>query len=321
MYFLHTKCSEMPQQITHPCDPSHTGSGFSYHCKICAIDLHIRCAEMPMSIAHHAHHPHLNLVFAPPYHDQGFSCNLCGNTGSKHWLYRCHSCNFDAHLECAIGAESAPAQPGRVEQYPTAFTGSSLVQQARVHQFQTTSAPPVQAQVQTYETTPAPPVQYAVRAPPWVFGSGTPGQNYGWYRPPNNMVNTVETGDFGSGMPSQNYGHYRPPNNKVNTWNPGVFGSSTPVQSGGVPNNMVNNPGKPGRNNGLMGQVIGSLVSGFAEAAGQQLFQGLVGGGSGGGGGGGDGGGGGGDGNSYVGVYSGGDVSGMDSSQDYSTYR
>ncbi|XAR54310.1 hypothetical protein NMG60_11029377 [Bertholletia excelsa] len=319
----------MPKQIKHPCDPSHvftlhltpanpegpfsydacgkTGSGFSHHCKICAVNLHILCAKMPMSIAHHAQHHILNLVFAPPYHDQGFSCDLCRNTGSKHWLCRCHSCNFDAHLECAKGAESAPPQPGRVEHHPTTFPGSSLVRPGQVHQSPTTYAPPVQAQVQSYQTAPAPPVQCGVRPPPWVSGWDTPGQIYGCYRPPINVVNTGNTGAFGPGRPGQNYGYNRPPNNMVYAGNPGVFGSITPGQSNGVPNNMVNNPGMAGQNNGFMGQVIEGWISGVAEA-GQQLFQVLVGGGSWGGGG---------DWDSYVEGYSGEDVLGMDDFQDY----
>lgn len=40
--------------------------------------------------------------FSSPYGaGQGFRCDICGNPGFDHWLYRCDPCQFDAHLHCA----------------------------------------------------------------------------------------------------------------------------------------------------------------------------------------------------------------------------
>ncbi|XP_050228987.1 protein VACUOLELESS GAMETOPHYTES-like [Mercurialis annua] len=124
-YFLHKTCSKMPPTKNHPIDPHHTltllpfpvysqgsfkcnacgdhGTGFCYHCKDCKIDLHILCAHMPSSVKSSNSHNHvLNLCFSPPYHKKAFRCDICNRSGSNHWLYRCESCSFDAHLNCAI---------------------------------------------------------------------------------------------------------------------------------------------------------------------------------------------------------------------------
>ncbi|XP_068645369.1 uncharacterized protein [Aristolochia californica] len=122
-FCLHVSCSQMPQLIHHPAHAIHPlsllpqpaysagyfncdacgrlGDGFSYRCGACDLDIHVLCAAMPLSLAHQAHHHHLKLELIPPYHNKGFSCDLCGNLGSNHWLYRCSSCEFDAHLSCA----------------------------------------------------------------------------------------------------------------------------------------------------------------------------------------------------------------------------
>ncbi|XXG87340.1 hypothetical protein AAC387_Pa11g2053 [Persea americana] len=122
-YHLHVTCSQMPQLINHPSDPNHPlflipvpaypegffccdacgrrGEGFSYHCQVCELDVHTICASMPLSITHQAHQHTLQLVFSPPYQGNGFSCDICGKLGSNHWLYRCSTCEFDAHLGCA----------------------------------------------------------------------------------------------------------------------------------------------------------------------------------------------------------------------------
>lgn len=122
-YFLHKKCSQMPQQITHPFDHQnhvlslHTkpvyaeglfncdacglqGDGFCYHCKVCGIDLHILCASSPLNFTHQYHHHQLQLTFSAPYPGKMFSCDMCGMNGCNIWLYRCDMCQFDAHLTC-----------------------------------------------------------------------------------------------------------------------------------------------------------------------------------------------------------------------------
>ncbi|PIN25182.1 hypothetical protein CDL12_02080 [Handroanthus impetiginosus] len=125
-YFLHKKCFEMPKKISHPflkdhsftllpepayneglfnCDAcGETGTGFSYHCKPCSIDLHILCAAMPLSVTHGGHVHKLELTFESPYDTKDFCCDICKSLGSNHWLYRCNLCGFDAHLNCARGA-------------------------------------------------------------------------------------------------------------------------------------------------------------------------------------------------------------------------
>ncbi|XP_049378080.1 uncharacterized protein LOC125842817 [Solanum stenotomum] len=121
-FFLHVECSQMPQQINHPFDKEHsltllpksiypegnfrcdacgeTGDGFSYHCNSCGIDLHILCAVLPQYITHRSHRHQLEIQFSSPYPSKSFRCDICKNIGTKQWLYRCHTCGFDAHLNC-----------------------------------------------------------------------------------------------------------------------------------------------------------------------------------------------------------------------------
>ncbi|XP_043691636.1 uncharacterized protein LOC122642258 [Telopea speciosissima] len=131
-YILHISCSKMAQHITHPSDPKHTlsllpipaypdgifncnacgrsGNGFSYHCQACNIDIHTLCALMPLSINHQFHHHPLTLTFSPPYQCKSFSCDICQQMGSNHWLYRCNLCEFDAHPGCARTKPPTPPQ-------------------------------------------------------------------------------------------------------------------------------------------------------------------------------------------------------------------
>lgn len=120
-YFLHKPCSKMPQILNHPFDPDHTlllflkpvypagiflcdacgetGTGFSYHCTECEIDLHNLCAFMPTSVDHSSHRHTLNLWSSSSYNE--FMCDICKHLGSK-WLFRCSFCQFDAHISCAL---------------------------------------------------------------------------------------------------------------------------------------------------------------------------------------------------------------------------
>ncbi|KAL3622422.1 hypothetical protein CASFOL_033833 [Castilleja foliolosa] len=129
-FFLHQKCFEMPTKITHPFHKDHTftllprpayaeglfscdacgqpGKGVSYHCKPCGVDLHVPCASMPLSVTRACHMHELRLTFGLPKSDTNFYCDVCmGPGGSRHWLYRCGPCGFDAHLNCALGFEAA----------------------------------------------------------------------------------------------------------------------------------------------------------------------------------------------------------------------
>ncbi|KAF9624046.1 hypothetical protein IFM89_007744 [Coptis chinensis] len=121
-YFLHIPCSQVPQRIQHPAHPNHDltlslvplyqtlcnacgeqvkGTGFFYQCCDCRLMLHVLCASVPTSVKHQTHSHPLKLTFNPPYQTVGFSCDICRKLGSNHWLYRCNSCGFDAHLHCA----------------------------------------------------------------------------------------------------------------------------------------------------------------------------------------------------------------------------
>ncbi|XP_047956526.1 diacylglycerol kinase theta-like [Salvia hispanica] len=129
-FFLHQKCFQMPNAITHPFHKEHPltllaepayaggefscdacaqrGSGFSYHCKPCGLDLHILCAAAPLSLATPRHAHKLGLAFAAPYDTKSFVCDVCSFHGGDHWLYRCIACGFDAHLKCAATAAPRP---------------------------------------------------------------------------------------------------------------------------------------------------------------------------------------------------------------------
>ncbi|XP_051147081.1 uncharacterized protein LOC127262444 [Andrographis paniculata] len=132
-FFLHKNCFDMPKKITHPFHKAHPffllpdpayaegifscdacrepGSGFSYHCKPCGIDLHILCAAMPLSVSHACHVHELHLAFENPYGGKAYSCDICKNEGSSNtWLYRCNSCEFDAHLNCTRTLQSPHPQ-------------------------------------------------------------------------------------------------------------------------------------------------------------------------------------------------------------------
>ncbi|KAJ6815238.1 putative basic proline-rich protein-like [Iris pallida] len=148
-YVLHVQCSQMPPLIHHASHRAHPlsllplpaypegsfdcdacaspGTGFSYHCATCGVDLHTLCASLPLSVPPHpALHPHpLALAFAPPYDNKAFSCDVCGGLGSSQWLYRCAPCEFDAHLECG-GRQLLQQQ--QLQPAPVGRSGSVVVQ-------------------------------------------------------------------------------------------------------------------------------------------------------------------------------------------------
>ncbi|KAG6427019.1 hypothetical protein SASPL_111258 [Salvia splendens] len=113
-YTLHKICSEMPEKLNHKADKKHSltllpspaystgtfhcnacgmaGTSFCYHCGECELDLHPACAFTRSSVKGGAHHHPLQLCFEPPYPDKAFVCDVCGRSGSNHWLYRCEEC-------------------------------------------------------------------------------------------------------------------------------------------------------------------------------------------------------------------------------------
>lgn len=110
-FFLHKNCFDLPKKITHPFHKEHvltllpvpaypdglfhcdacaqTGTGFSYHCKPCGVELHALCAAMPMSVTHAAHTHKLELVFDCPYSPKEYSCDICTKLGSGNCTFYC----------------------------------------------------------------------------------------------------------------------------------------------------------------------------------------------------------------------------------------
>ncbi|KAL8062145.1 hypothetical protein ABFX02_02G127500 [Erythranthe guttata] len=115
----------LPKKLTHPIDKRHaltllakpaygkgrfrcdacreSGYGYSYHCRLCGIDLHVSCAMLPLSVTHDSHVHTLYLIFESLYSNNKFPCDVCMRPGSRQWLYRCKPCGFNAHLNCAAG--------------------------------------------------------------------------------------------------------------------------------------------------------------------------------------------------------------------------
>lgn len=120
-FSLHKVCYNMPRKTRHPGHPSHflnllvmpssakgsfkckacgqNVSGFYYNCGQCGICYHILCSALPLSTSVNSHSHPLMLEFSLPY---DFECDLCRKPCYSGWLYRCHLCEFDAHLACAI---------------------------------------------------------------------------------------------------------------------------------------------------------------------------------------------------------------------------
>ncbi|PKI53429.1 hypothetical protein CRG98_026119 [Punica granatum] len=290
-FALHLACAQMPALITHPSHPKHPlsllpatpyhggssfncdacscpGTAFCYHCPDCDFDLHPTCAYKPLSTAHPRHHHQLSLEFFPPYSIRAFSCDVCGGTGKNHWLYRCTSCEFDAHLECAtstaggrpIGQAPAPLlqqqpqpqpQPRPALQhypsYPGSYNNNNVVQ-------------PPQPQPQQYQ------VQHQNSAPGNL-------QNY-QYQPQQITTSPYYNIPPASGptimAPAQQI--YRQPQPQPQ---PAGAGSG----------------GQQGNNNDLTNMMAQSFLDAAAQQAGQTLVQNLMGGGDNNGGTGNDGGG------------------------------
>ncbi|XP_060171005.1 uncharacterized protein LOC132601983 [Lycium barbarum] len=127
-FFLHNVCFNMPKNLQHLVDPIHhltllaTPSsssihystkckgcgkgiaGFSYACTKCSSYFHTLCLALPLSMELTSHCHKLDLEVCPPY---DFECDLCKKPSYKGWLYHCSSCEFDAHISCAIKHKGA----------------------------------------------------------------------------------------------------------------------------------------------------------------------------------------------------------------------
>ncbi|KAM2044492.1 hypothetical protein ACFX1T_008805 [Malus domestica] len=121
-FFLHQVCYNMPRKTRHPALPSHylnlhpappsstkgalncqacgdPVEGFYYDCADCGFYYHSLCSGLPFSIKTLSHPHALKLSFSPPI---DLYCDLCNEPGYDRWLYRCHICEFDSHISCAI---------------------------------------------------------------------------------------------------------------------------------------------------------------------------------------------------------------------------
>ncbi|XP_049389232.1 uncharacterized protein LOC125853557 [Solanum stenotomum] len=119
-FFFHQECFNMPKSLQHLVDPIHHLTllttvpssskcnacrkeilGFSYACTKCSTYYHTLCLlALPLSMELPSHCHKLDLEFCPPY---DFECDLCKKPSyNKGWLYHCSSCEFDAHISCAI---------------------------------------------------------------------------------------------------------------------------------------------------------------------------------------------------------------------------
>ncbi|EYU27107.1 hypothetical protein ABFS82_02G125100 [Erythranthe guttata] len=135
-----------------------TGKGFSYNCKLCRISLHVFCAQLPLSVTHISHTKHsLDLTFESPYRNNKFSCDICRCLGnSRDWLYRCKSCEFDAHVNCARGVPPtipSPLEPNDEKPPATCSISSPSAPLLQQQQPNVMNDPPFEVNVQKDELT------------------------------------------------------------------------------------------------------------------------------------------------------------------------
>ncbi|KAK1295754.1 hypothetical protein QJS10_CPB15g00158 [Acorus calamus] len=127
-YVLHVRCALFPENFQHDFHNHQLSlipnvaddftckacakriQGFAYHCDTCADDysLHPICSSAHEKVQHdkHAKHP-LTLSASVPYRNNRFECKVCKkrDSTSDQWIYRCASCKFDVHLDCASSAK------------------------------------------------------------------------------------------------------------------------------------------------------------------------------------------------------------------------
>lgn len=208
----------------------------------------------------HPNHPHpLGLTFASPYGEKlGFSCDVCSRIGSgDQWLYRCVSCEFDVHLQCATA--KVPTPPAVQHHHSFSAGGAPVAGQGLTHSM---SAPP-QA-LQHHQSFPA---GGAPMAGHGLTHSMSAGRIQTQWQPPQTPV--------AAGVQVQ--GYQRP--------------VQPPAQVGGQNYTMAPQPAGPAvanQGNGLGNVMVAGFVDGMMQQLGQDFVQTLTGGGGGGGGGGGD---------------------------------
>jgi len=73
-----------------------TGSGYSYHCRVCQFDVHPnQCELFTPLLFNDANHAHTLRLTSSPYEDETgstlFLCDICGREGLQ-WSYHCDGC-------------------------------------------------------------------------------------------------------------------------------------------------------------------------------------------------------------------------------------
>ncbi|KAI3780231.1 hypothetical protein L2E82_10202 [Cichorium intybus] len=295
-FFLHPSCSKFPDLITHPSHPTHAlsllttpiypggffrcdactqhGTRFSYHCHTCDFDLHVLCASKPLRVTH-PYHPHpLALTFASPYGEKlGFSCDVCRHVGSgDQWLYRCVSCEFDVHLQCATA--KVPAQPPALQHHHSLPTGGAPVAGQGLTYSMSTGH--VQSQWQPQQTMVPGGIQSYQR--PTQPQPPAPGGVQSYQRPTQPPAP--------GGVQS-----YQLPTQPQSPAPGGVQSYQRPTQPqapvGGQSYQIPPQPAGPAavnQGNGLGAAMVTGFVEGMMQQLGQDFVQNLTGGGDGGGG-------------------------------------
>ncbi|MCL7031723.1 hypothetical protein MKW94_005548 [Papaver nudicaule] len=279
-----------PSLINHPCHSKHplsllsaapypdgifncdacnrSDTGFCYHCKECNVDLHIHCASLPLSLNHNSHPQHpLSLTFLIPYPTNDFSCDICKNTGSKCWLYRCNACLFDVHLNCATG--SASIQRSVSAQTPQSQPMFQHQSSLPVHKQQKGLNPMLQNHNSFPHTTQA----WTKPAPPTGYNFA-PNQQPNYY-PMNNNNPAFVAPALRVQQTNQQPNYYAMPMNN----NQPAFGApAMGVPTMGVQQTNFQNQPANFQNQPSMGVLMAQgFCEGMGQQAGQTFMQGILG--------------------------------------------
>ncbi|KAL4585795.1 hypothetical protein LXL04_010421 [Taraxacum kok-saghyz] len=133
---LHQSCFNLAKEISHKSHPAHPlallspspnnngkvtftcnacfgdGTGYSYHCSICELNLHVKCATLKETVKRNDHEHALKLFFECPLmgEEYTFYCDVCNRVVPPgHWTYYCKECEYGTHLDC-VGREECNDQ-------------------------------------------------------------------------------------------------------------------------------------------------------------------------------------------------------------------
>ncbi|KDP24635.1 hypothetical protein JCGZ_25551 [Jatropha curcas] len=152
------------------------GSGFCYNCRVCSCNYHTFCLKMPLQEFCASHQHLLKLEFSCPYEDiKGFRCDVCGNPGFDHWLYRCNDCEFDVHINCVytpINLKNLTSE-GSAPPVETRTSYVNLSPSAPYPDFSNTKG---ETETSTFYANPSPPAPHSnlSNTGSYVLSSGNP---------------------------------------------------------------------------------------------------------------------------------------------------